>query len=257
MLMPRSAIAAAMVSEGLTRLARTVLNAVPACEPLMPAMDIAEIAVVTSSMDSPMDCATGAMYLYDSPRSVMPIVPEFAAWVIRSATRDESAAARPKPVIASATIVATEPRLSPDAAVASRTPAIPSRICSVVQPAFAISVIASATSPEENAVSAPSSMAFSRRRSKSSPVAPVIACTCDMPFSKSVATLSPATPRAVTPALSGMSLLPTPSMALPAVCSLPPTSSILARVALVVAACFSRFFNASSVSMISRWSASY
>ena len=223
----------------------------------MPAMDMAEIAVVTSSMDSPMDCATGAMYLYDSPRSVMPMVPEFAAWVIRSATREESAAARPKPVMASATMVATEPRLSPDAAVASSTPAMPSRICSVVQPAFAISVMASATSPEENAVSEPNSMAFSRRRSKSSPAAPVMALTCDIPFSKSAATFSPATPAAVTAALTGRSFLPTPSMELPTVWSLPPTSSILARVALVVAACVSRAFKASSVSIISRWSASY
>ncbi len=183
----------------------------------MPAMDMAEIAVVTSSMDRPMDCATGAMYLYDSPRSEMPMVPEFAAWVMRSATREESAAARPKPVMASATMVATEPRLSPDAAVASSTPAMPSRICSVVQPAFAISVMASATSPEENAVSAPSSMAFSRSRSKSSPAAPVMALTCDIPFSKSAATLSPAAPAAVTAALTGKSFLPTPSMELPTV----------------------------------------
>ena len=74
-----------------------------------------------------------------------------------------------------ATIVDTVPRLSPEAAVASRTPAIPSIICVVDHPAFAISVMASATSPEENAVVAPKSMAVSRSFSNSAPVAPVIA----------------------------------------------------------------------------------
>ena len=95
------------------------------------------------------------------------MVPEFAACVIRSATLAESFADNPNPVIASATIVETVARLSPEAAVASRTPAIPSIICVVDHPAFAISVMASATSPEEKAVVAPKSIAVSRSFSNS------------------------------------------------------------------------------------------
>ena len=125
----------------------------------MPAIDIAERAVVVSLMESPMDWAIGAIYLKDSPRSAIPIVPALAACVKRSATIAESEADKPNPVIASATMVATEPRLSPEAAVASKTPPMPSRICCVLQPAFAISVMASATSPEEKEVDAPKSIA--------------------------------------------------------------------------------------------------
>ena len=128
--------------------------------------------------------------------------------------------------MASATMVATEPKFSPDAAVASRTPAIPSIICVVDHPAFAISVIASATSPEEKAVVAPRSMAVFLKASNSSPVAPVIACTPDMAFSKSVATLSPATPIPVTVAEIGIRELPTLDMEFPRDCRLLPASPI-------------------------------
>ena len=71
---------------------------------------------------------------------------------------------------------------------------MPSIICSELQPALAISVIASATSLALKAVSAPSSIAFSLKASNSSPVAPEIALTSDIPFSKSVATFNPAVP---------------------------------------------------------------
>ena len=56
--------------------------------------------------------------------SVIPIVPELAAWVNKSATLAESFACNPNPVMASATMVATVPPLLPVQELLSRIRAL-------------------------------------------------------------------------------------------------------------------------------------
>ena len=136
-------------------------------------------------------------------------------------------------------------------------PSIPESISSVRQPAIAIYSIAEAASVAENLVFAPISRAFARSLSKSAPVAPEIAETLLISASKSAAVFTAAVPRPVTAAVTGRNFLPTFSTEEPRFCNFSPASSILARVALVVAACSCRDFRFCSVSAISRWRASY
>ena len=136
-------------------------------------------------------------------------------------------------------------------------PSMPSSISPVFQPAIAIYSIAEAASEAENLVLAPISRALARSWSKSSPVAPEMAETLLISWSKSAAVLTAAVPKPVTAAVTGKNFLPTPSTAEPTVCIFSPTASILARVVLVTAACSCRDLRFCSVSTISRWSASY
>ena len=66
---------------------------------------------------------------------------------------------------------------SPDAAARFMMPSMPSSMSPVFQPAIAMYSIAEAASEAENLVLAPISRAFSRRASKSEPVAPEMAAT--------------------------------------------------------------------------------
>ena len=117
--------------------------------------------------------------------------------------------------------------------------------------------MACAASDAENFVFSPISRALSRRDCRSSPVAPDTAATWLMAESKSAAVFTAAMPRPPTAVEIGMIVFPTPAIEFPRFSILPPISSILARAVLVVAAsCWSRF-NSCSVSMISRWRASY
>ena len=136
-------------------------------------------------------------------------------------------------------------------------PSMPSSMSPVFQPAIAMYSIAEAASEAENFVLAPISRALARSWSKSSPVAPEMAETLLISWSKSAAVLTAAVPKPVTAAVTGKSFLPTPSTAEPTVCIFSPTASILARVVLVTAACSCRDLRFCSVSTISRWSASY
>ena len=91
-----------------------------------------------------------------------------------------------------------------------------------------------------------------------SAVMPIVACTWDMEDSKSAAVFTAAVPAATRGTVTDVvSFVPTPEILSPTDCSLVPTSSIFARVVLVVAAWVSKDFSFSSVSTISRWSASY
>ena len=174
---PSSSIATFILSVGLTKLTNRLRSEVPAWDALMPDLDIASSAVLTSSKENPAAAADGPMYFRDSPRSLMEMVPAFAASTMTSATRAESAADMPNIVMASATIVETVERCSPDAEAASRTPSIPLIIWVLFHPAFPISTMAAATSVELKTVSLPSWTALPLNASNSLPVAPVMAPT--------------------------------------------------------------------------------
>ena len=200
-----------------------VRNAVPACEPLIPDIDIAEIAVVTSSILNPIVFAIGEIYLNDSPKSVISIVPAFADCVNRSATRDASFAFSPKPVIASATIVDTCAKSSPLALAEFKTPAIPSIISLALQPALAISVMPSATSLADHAVVSPNSWAFLFNFCNSPPLAPLTACTRDIALSKVELVFITKPPKPIIGAVTVLVRVdPTVSKFLPALCRCPP-----------------------------------
>ena len=79
----------------------------------------------------------------------------------------------------------------------------------------------------------------------------------DMEASNSPVVLSAAAPMPATAADTGSIFFPTPAMALPADSNFLPASPTLASTLLVFAASFWRFLSSSSVSMISRWRASY
>ena len=137
-------------------------------------------------------------------------------------------------------------------------PSIPETISPVFQPAMAIYSKADAASVAENFVLAPISRALSRRDCRSSPVAPEMAETFDMPSSKSAAVFTAAAPAATMGVVTWVvRVLPALVMDWPTFSNLPPTSSIFARVALVEEAWDSKVFSACSVSWISRCSASY
>ena len=112
--------------------------------------------------------------------------------------------------------------------------AMPSSICSDFHPAIAMYEKASADSEALNFVFAPISFAFSVRAARSSPVAPDIAATFDIPDSKSMndfpAAVSPAAAAADTGAmLCPRLVIPCPTFWIfsPAASIFCPTSSIL------------------------------
>ena len=104
-------------------------------------------------------------------------IPSFMTFVVPSA-------AIPNAVIASVTISDVLARSSPDAAARFIMPSIPFSMSVVSHPAIAIYCMASADSVAENFVLAPISLAFSVSWLRSSPEAPEIALTFDMPSSK-------------------------------------------------------------------------
>ena len=112
-----------------------------------------------------------------------------AALANKSANLALSLADIPKAVSASVTISDTEAKSSPDAAAKFIIPSIPFSISPVFHPAIAIYCMASALSVAENFVLDPISLAFSVSFLRSSPVAPDIAETLDIPSSKLEPTL--------------------------------------------------------------------
>lgn len=91
----------------------------------------------------------------------------------------------------------------------------------------------------------------------SSPAAPEIAATWLMEESKSAAVLTAATPKPPITVVRGIIFLPAPAMESPTDSIFAPTASIFSKVAFVVAACSWSLLSSCSVSMISRWRASY
>ena len=240
------------------RLFMMVRRDVPAWLPLIPAFAIRPIASAVSSAEKPSAPAIGAAYLKVSPiMETLVFALELAAARI-SAKWPESEAESPNAVRASVTISEVVARSSPDAAARFMMPSIPSIMSPVFQPAMAMYSKADAASVAENLVLAPISRAFPRRSSRSFPVAPEMAATLDMPSSKSAAVFTAAVPSPTMGAVTWVvRVFPTEEIFSPTCWNLPPTSSILARVALVVDAWDSKDFSCCSVSWISRWSASY
>ena len=239
------------------RLFMMVRREVPACEALIPLFAIRPMASAVSSAENPSAPAIGAQYL-----NVSPIMETFVFALEEAAARisakcPESAADKPNAVRASVTISEVVARSSPEAAARFMIPSMPFSMSPVFHPAMAMYSIAEAASDAENFVFAPISRAFARSWSKSSPVAPEMAETLLISESKSAAVFTAAVPRPVTAAVTGRNFLPTFSTEDPMFWSFSPASSILASVALVVAAwpCKDRRF--CSVSTISRWRASY
>ena len=231
------------------RLFMMVRSAVPAWLPLIPAFAMRPIASAVSSAEKPKAPAIGAQYLKVSPiMDTLVLALELAA-ARMSAKCPESDAERPKAVRASVTISDVVARSSPEAAARFMMPSMPSSISPVFQPAIAIYSKADAASVAENLVLLPISRALSRRDCRSSPVAPEIAATFDMPSSKSAAVFTAAVPSATMGAVTCVvRVFPALVIFWPTCSNLPPTSSILARVALVEDAWDSRVLSACSVS---------
>ena len=192
------------------------------------------MASAVSSAEKPRAPAIGAQYLKVSPiMDTLVLALEEAAARI-SAKWPESSAFNPKAVRASVTMSDVVARSSPEAAARLMMPSIPETISPVFQPAMAIYSKAEAASVAENLVLAPISRAFVRRASRSSPVAPEMADTLDMPSSKSAAVFTAAVPSPTIGAVTVfVSVEPTEVIFPPTSSNFPPTSSIFARVALV------------------------
>ena len=137
-------------------------------------------------------------------------------------------------------------------------PSMPSSMSPVFQPAMAMYSKPCPASVAENFVFAPISRAFSRRASKSDPVAPDMADTLDIWESKSAVVFTAAAPM---PTMGAVTVLvrvdPTEDIFPPTDSSVLPTESILFKVSFALAASLARFFSSCSVATISRWSASY
>ena len=212
MLKPYCSIAFAASVVGSINLDRPERRAVPAWLALMPALPIKPVAIAQSSTVMPRVPHTAPAYLNVSPIMATLVFALLPAATKTSAKCAESDAASPKAVRPSVSMSEVAARSSPLAAAAFITPAIPSSISSVDQPAMAMYSIADAASEAENAVVLPISRAFSRRASKSSPVAPDIDCTVDISASKSAVVFTAAAPMPTTAPVTTMSFWPTLSM---------------------------------------------
>ena len=181
----KSSIYAATSLDGLAKLVSILRKDVPAWDAFIPEFAIRPIATAVSSALYPNAPATGATYLNVSPSmATLVFALELAAARI-SAKCPLSAAVIPNPVRASVTISEVKARLSPEAAAKSMIPLMPLSISSVFHPAMAIYSMALAASVALNFVEAPISFALSVSASRSFPDAPEIACTLDIPASKS------------------------------------------------------------------------
>ena len=146
-------------------------------------------AKLTSSMLAPIAPATGATYLKLSPSISTFVFALDDAAAMTSARCPASSALYPIAVSASVTISDVVAKSAPLAAARFRIPSIPLIICSDFQPAMPMYSKASLASVAENFVVAPICLAFWRKLSISSPVAPEIACTFDRLESKDAPTL--------------------------------------------------------------------
>ena len=112
--------------------------------------------------------------------------------------------------------------------------------------------MASAASLAENFVLLPMSRALSRSASNSSPVAPETAATLLMAESKSAPVFTASVPKAVTPAVMGISFSPAPEILFPTFCITSPAAPIFANAVFVLSASVCKRRSSCSVSTISR-----
>ncbi len=170
------------------------LSDVPAVEPLTPLLAIRPSATDTSCTLYFIAPATVAAYLNDSPIVLTSVFDLLAACARTSTNMLVSSAVSPNAVSASVTMSDVCARSSPVAPARYMMPSMPAVISDTSHPAIAMYLNASVASVAENFVCFPISCAFSDSACSSSPVAPQIAWTPDMPSSKSAATLIAATP---------------------------------------------------------------
>ena len=171
---------AAILSVGAAMLAIAVFNDRPAIELFTLAFAINPRASEVSSILYPIDPATGATYLNDSPSMLTLVLALADACANTSEKCAESFAFKPKAVSASVTISEVIPRSSPDAAASDMIPEIPFNIWFVFQPAIAMYSNACPDSTAVNLVVAPISFALSVRRTMSLSLALAIAPTVDI-----------------------------------------------------------------------------
>ena len=129
------------------------------------------------------------------------------AFAVIASTSEKCAASfasNPNAVSESVTMSAVKAKSSPEAAAKDITPDMPFSMSSVFQPACAMYLNAAADSVALNFVSAPISLAFSFKSSISEALALDIACTSDIPSSKSAPILiaAPPNPARAVPALA-------------------------------------------------------
>ena len=171
-------------SVGFASLESAPRSVVPACEPLMPASESNPIAAATSSRESPIVLAIGAMYFIASPVSETLAFVLAAASASTSATCAASDASSPKPRSVVAAMSDATAKSSPLDAARSSMPGIAATISLVVKPADARFCMPNAASDALNEVSAPNSFAVSFSSRNSSLVALVRARTPLIPVSK-------------------------------------------------------------------------
>ena len=165
-------------------------RAVPACEPLMPALARAANIPEVCSIDIPADLATGATYFMESANNPMSNADELNAAAITSVTWPVSDASMPNPRRVAPATSADLAKSEPDACAKFRVASVTFSISPVVNPSLANSNCNPDTSDAVNLVDDPKSNAFFSRRLNSSADAPDTAATCAMLCSKSAATLN-------------------------------------------------------------------
>ena len=215
-LRPKICIASPDSFVGLTIRVIIERKAVPASEPLMPWLAIRPTARAVSCILNPNAPATGAAYLNVCPIRATFVFELVAAEANTSANIAESLACKPNADKLSVTISEVVAKSSPEAEARFMIPSIPPIISLVFQPAIPIYLNASADSVAVYLVAAPISIAFFFSCKNSSAVAPEIAFTFDISFSKSAYFLMPfAMPK----------LIP----AIPAICIVAPNIAPLNR----------------------------
>ena len=184
----------------------------------MPLFAIRPMASAVSSMLNPRAPAMGAAYLNVSPIMATFVFALEEAAARTSAKCPESSADSPNAVSASVTMSDVVARLSPDAAARFMIPSMPPTMSAAFQPAMAMYSMASPASDAENFVSAPISRALSRRVSISAAVAPDIAPTLLICWSKSAVSFTAAPRPAAAAADIGMMASPMPFRRSPVSC---------------------------------------
>jgi hypothetical protein len=212
MFRPSSAIRLADFSLGAWIAWSMVLKLVPASDPSRPADANAARPPVVSSMERPAAEAIRPDWFRAIPRSSTDPIALPAPAASRSATCGRSLPDRLNWVMAVEAMPAASATSICPAAARDSAPFRPPPMMSLADtPAFAISVMASAASVAEKAVSAPAFIAASRNLARSAPEAPVAAEMADMDFSNSIdlatamprpATMAPPMMRAPLPAMS-------------------------------------------------------
>ena len=164
-------------------------NAVPACEPLIPALaSVPSIAVVSSRL-TPAAFATGATNFIASLNVDMSNADVLKLDAITSVTRDVSSASSPNPRNVAPATSALVARSEPLAFARFNVLSVTFVISSLVKPSLANSNCNELTSDAVNEVDEPKRNASCSSALNSAPVAPDTACTLAMLASKSAATL--------------------------------------------------------------------